>query len=481
VTAGAVATPHALATQAGAAALRAGGSAVDAALAAAATVAVVYPHMNAIGGDVMALLHAPDGGVTVVNGSGAAAAAVDPDALGDVMPARGVAPITVPGAVRAWETLHGLGARLPWAALFSDAIACARDGVEVAPSLARALDGTEVALDVGGGRLRQPALARTLSALADDGADALYGGPVGAALVGGLQALGSPLVLEDLAAHRSEVVAPLRGRYRGEELLTAPPNSQGHVLLEVAAALELYDDPVDAAFLARLFALAGADRDRWLADPRTGDVPIAWLLSGEHAVELLDGARAALGPAAARRAPARPTGDTIAVVAADADGWAVSLIQSVFWAFGSGIVEPATGILCHNRGASFTLRPGSPNRLAGGRRPLHTLMPVLTRRDGRLTGVHGTMGGHAQPQIHLQLLARLLDGASPQEAIAAPRFTVYGDLVEAESPAPPGLPVDVDLGPRSEAVGHAQLIRIAPDGAFAAASDPRADGTALAV
>jgi gamma-glutamyltranspeptidase/glutathione hydrolase len=382
--------------------------------------------------------------------------------------------------VRAWETLHGLGARLPWATVFDDAIACAREGVEPAPSLARALDGADVALRVEAGRLVQPALARTLGVLAGDGADALYGGPVGPALVDGLQALGSPLVLEDLAAHRSEVVAPLSGRYRGEVLLTAPPNSQGHVLLEVAAALELYDDAVDAAFLARLFALASADRDRWLADPRTGRAPVAWLLSGEHAVELLDGARATTG-AAAGTAPARPTGDTIAVVAADADGWAVSLIQSVFWAFGSGIVEPATGILCHNRGATFTLRPGSPNRLAGGRRPLHTLMPVMTRRDGRLTGVHGTMGGHVQPQIHLQLLARLLDGASPQEAIAAPRFTVHGDVVEAESPAPPGLPVDIDLGPRSEAVGHAQLIRIGPDGEFAAASDPRADGLALVV
>jgi gamma-glutamyltranspeptidase/glutathione hydrolase len=471
VTAGAVATPHPLATEAGAAALRAGGNAIDAALAAAATVAVVYPHMNAIGGDVMALLHAPDGTVTAVNGSGAAAMGVDPDAFGATMPVRGVAPITVPGAVRAWETLHGLGARSAWADAFAAAVAAARDGVAIAPSLGRALQGVDVALDVAGGRLVQPALARTLQTLAAEGAGALYGGTVGAALVDGLRALGSPLTLDDLAAHETELTAPLRGRLRGEELLTAPPNSQGHVLLELAGALELLDGPPRPALLARLLALASADRDRWLADPRTGAVPLAWLLSGEHAAELVDAARVGLPPAApAASASQRADGDTIAVVAADADGWAVSLIQSVFWAFGSGIVEPVTGILCHNRGASFTLQSGSPNRLAAGRRPLHTLMPVMTRRDGRLSGVHGTMGGHAQPQIHLQLLAHLLDGATPVEAIAAPRVIVSGAVVEAESP-----------GQLSEAAGHAQLIRIAPDGSFAAASDPRADGTAVVV
>jgi gamma-glutamyltranspeptidase/glutathione hydrolase len=392
-------------------------------------------------------------------------------------------PITVPGAVGAWETLHGLGARRPWAALLEDAIGAARDGVAIAPSLRVALDEADPelrgALGVDGDRLVQPALARTLEALAAGGAAAFYGGAVGAAFVDGLRALGSPLTLDDLAAHETELAAPLAGRLRGEELLTAPPNSQGHVLLEIAAALELLDGPPRPALLARLFAQASADRDRWLADPRTGRVPLTWLRSPEHAAELLDAARRARPTAPT--GPRRADGDTVAVVAADADGWAVSLIQSVFWSFGAGIVEPATGILCHNRGASFTLAPGSPNRLAGGRRPLHTLMPLLTRRDGRLSGVHGTMGGHAQPQIHLQLLQRLLDGATPQEAIAAPRFVVAGDLVAAESPAPAGLAVDVDLGPRSEETGHAQLIRIGADGALVAASDPRADGTAATV
>ncbi len=485
MTAGAIATPHALATHAGAEALRDGGNAIDAALAAAATLAVVYPHMNAIGGDVIALVHAPGGDVVAVNGSGAAAAAVDPAALGATMPVRGVAPITVPGAVRAWESMHDLGARRPWGSLFDAAIAHARDGVEVAPGLARAIDAEGAVIDAdrglrallrAEGPLRQPALAGTLQTLAADGARALYGGAVGAALVDGLAALGSPLALADLADHASELAEPLTGTLRGEELLTAPPNSQGFVLLELAAALEGLDVWPPAPLLARLFARTGADRDRHLADPRAGAVPLERLLSPEHGAALLDDALDDLRGAAAPRAG----GDTVAVVAADADGWAVSLIQSLFWTFGAGILEPATGILCQNRGASFTLGAG-PRALAPGRRPPHTLMPVLTRRDGRLSGVHGTMGGHSQPQIHLQLLARLLAGDTPAEALNAPRFVVSGDRVAAERPVPPGLSVDVDLGSRSDEAGHAQLIRIGPEGDFDAASDPRADGAAAVV
>jgi gamma-glutamyltranspeptidase/glutathione hydrolase len=394
----------------------------------------------------------------------------------------------------------------------------AEQGVPVAGSLAAANAAAEadggLAADEGmaavlrpGGRplqtddaLVQPALARTLRAIQVDGPAALYEGPVGAAIVAHLRALGSAITTDDLAAHATELGEPLTGVFGDEEVLTAPPNSQGLLLLEILnAATRLGDVDLlgeDADLLAELFRLVTLDRDRHLADPRRADVPVAELLSDRHAAELAEAAlaRRSAGRGAAGQAGARATGDTIAVVAADGAGNAVSLIQSIYYGFGSGILDPTTGVILHNRGAFFSVDEASPNVLAGGKRPGHTLMPVLVRRAGRLVGVHGTMGGSAQAQIHAQLILRTARGEAPADVLAAPRFVVGGlepggraDLVLAE----PGCAAaeqawaaaghDVHrLGELDEETGHAQLIRIGGDGSLRAASDPRADGAALA-
>lgn len=510
----AIATPHQLATEAGADAFRAGGNAVDAAVAAAAALTVVYPHNCAIGGDIVALVQTPER-AAVVNGSGAAAAAASAEGLRQVhaqMPLTGPDPVTVPGAVAAWETLLSLAGRRPLAAALEAAVIHAEEGVAVSRSLAAAICGLrdELAEDEGlrdvfladgaplpeGGPLRQPVLARTLRAIAAEGPSALYAGAVGAALVARLRSLGSRLTLDDLAAHETELAPPLAGGFDGLEVLTAPPNSQGFVLLEILAALEalgprLELDGEDAGVLARLFALTASDRDRHLADPRLADVPIAELLSAAHADHLAREAASAR-PLDAPAKIAAGTGDTVAVVAADAEGHAVSLIQSVFSTFGARILDPATGILCHNRGSSFSLDPASPNVLVGGKRPAHTLMPVLLRKDGRVAGVNGTMGGRAQAQIHAHLLLAARRGCSPAEAVRAPRWTV-GTLEEggtlkvvAERDVPAHATASIEaagftvesVGVLDEDVGHAQAVRI-DEGGFLAGSDPRADGSAV--
>ncbi|HVL95255.1 MAG TPA: gamma-glutamyltransferase [Solirubrobacteraceae bacterium] len=436
----ALATPHVAATEAGAAAMAAGGTAIDGALAAAAVLAVAYPHMCALGGDAVALVRRPDGEVVVVNGTGAAPAAADAGAVAarhaGRMPATGPDTVTVPGVVAAWAAIAGLGARRGWAELLAPAARLASDGVAIAPGLGRAIadQAAQLLRDPGlaaiflprgrplraGGVLRQPALARTLDVLAAEGAGALYRGSLADSFAAGLSALGVPIDPDDLASHETELAPPLAGGFAGEEVLTSPPNTQGFVLLRMLDGLE--PDAGDAE-LVRRFAAAAAERDATLGDPRAG------------------------------------AGDTVAVVAADEEGHAISLIQSVFASFGAGLLEPATGIVCHNRGAAFSLEPG-PNRLAAGRRPAHTLMPVLTRRGGCLTGVHGTMGGQIQPLIHAQLLLRLAAGAAAQEAVAAPRAGPDGRRASGD------------------AAGHAQVVRLRPGGGFDAGSDPRADGIA---
>lgn len=517
----AIATPHAACTEAGDAVFRRGGTAFDAAIAAAAALTVAYPHMCAVGGDIMALAVTPDGEVTAVNGSGAAPAAASAAALRakhGAMPVKGPDTVTVPGAVAAWEELRRLGGSLPLADLLEPAARMAEQGVPVAASLAASLayedtrggladEGLAAVLAPGGRPLTagepliQPALGRTLRALQVDGPDALYRGPAGASIAARLQALGGSLTTDDLAAHVTELSAPLVGRFGDREVLTAPPNSQGLLLLEILAAAERLGDvdllDADADLLAELFRLTVLDRDRHLADPRYAEVPVDDLLSPEHAERLAAGARdrRATGRGDVHAAPGKPTGDTIALVAADAAGNAVVVIQSVFYAFGSGILDPATGVILHNRGAFFSLDESSPNVLAGGKRPGHTLMPVLVREGGRITGVHGTMGGSAQPQIHAQLLLRRAAGESPADAIEGPRFIVGGlelggpaDLVLAEGRCSPEARaawaaaghVVHDLADLDEETGHAQLIAIGGDGAFRVATDPRCDGAALA-
>jgi len=521
----AIASPHVAATRAGAAAFDAGGNAIDSALAAAITLAVVYPHMCGVGGDLFALVQEPDGQTIALNASGAAPREIDVEAvraLGSVMPAYGPLSVTIPGAVSGWAALHRLGAVLPFARAFDDAIRSARDGTRVAPSLAGNLASSTERLrsDPGisavffrdgrplgeGDLLVQTALAGTLEAIAGSGPQAVYGGPVGEWLVESLRAAGSSMSLDDLTAHEPELDSPITLLYRDLHVSVVPPNSQGFVLLEILGAVErlgIDPDPLgpDAARLADVFRATSADRDRHNADPRFARVPVGTLLDDGHLAALADEVRATdhvLGTGQVRttQSSTKLDGDTIALVVADGEGRAVSLIQSLSDGFGSGILEPSTGVILHNRGSLFSLDPASPNVLAGGKRPAHTLMPVLVHRDGRLAAVAGSMGGGAQPQINFQNLVRVFDlGMSPEAALDAPRWLAGGmdvdnpeRFVEAESRVPPHVRSALEaagyrlelLGERDEGVGHAHLITVTPDGTIDVASDPRADGGAEA-
>jgi gamma-glutamyltranspeptidase len=482
-----VASPHALASAAGADVLQDGGNAVDAALAAAAVLAVVLPNQCAVGGDLIALVGLPDGSAHVLNASGRAPAGVDVEDLrarGDRVPVDGAASVTVPGVVDGWHELARRWGSRPLATPLRLAAGVARDGVPVSAGLARDLAGESgrIRADAGlsellapggsvlrqGQALRQPRLADTLDLLADGGRDAFYTGEVATSLANTLRANGSAITVDDFSAHSSTLEEPLSARFGGEEYLSSGGNTQGGFFL--AGLREIEDlgrllDPLgpDAGPLCQILARQSAARDARLGDP-------------------------AHGP--------KPGGDTVAIVAADGSGQWVSLIQSLFHAFGAGMLDPATGVLLHNRGAAFALAPGSPALLTGGRRPPHTLMPVLVRDPGtaRILGAHGTMGGRAQPQIHTHLALHLALGRSVLDAVSTPRWlagrmeaggaetpTVHyeRDLPEParRSLAETGLPLRA-LPVRDDGAGHAHLIRNRA-GRLDVATDPRADGAAF--
>jgi oxamate amidohydrolase len=515
----AVATPESHATAAAETVFRAGGNAIDAALAAAAVLTVTYPHNCALGGDLFALIRSPDGDVVSINASGPAARAVDRAALRrhvPSMPIVGADAVTVPGLVGGWGELHARGAALPWGDALAPAIALAEDGVSVSPGLARAIaqapagfeDPGMAATFTAAGRplragdqLRQPALAATLRRLAADGAGAFYEGPIANAIVAMLTARGSALAGADLRDFRPEVTAPLAGAFDGLEILTSPPNSSGVLVLQALAALEASGsaDPLgeDAGVLAELFRIGDEDRARMLADPRAipfrreewlGDERISRAAARARAV-----AAGAPVPATAHQAP-RPAGDTAAVVAVDGDRRAVSLIQSLFHWFGAQLLDPVTGVLLHNRGAAFSLRDDAPGALAPGRRPPHTLMPIMLQRDGALTGVLGTMGGRVHAQIHVEVLAALLAGHKAQAAVDAPRWIVGAmdsgqreDTVHVEAGCDQSAchalalatPDQTAVERGNDVLGHAQAIWLEP--ALSAGSDFRADGAAAIV
>jgi gamma-glutamyltranspeptidase/glutathione hydrolase len=507
----AIATPHHEATAAGERAFAAGGNALDAALAAAAALTVVYPHNCALGGDLFALVRDEHGETASINASGPAGEATDADELRRrvaTMPITGPDTITVPGLVAGWGSLHAAGAVLPWADALADAQALAGDGVAVAPSLGAAVAEADLA-DPGmaqvfapagaplrtGERLRQPALADTLASLAAAGPRTFYDGEVAVRILEGLAACGSRLTEADLRAFVPEVGAPLRGRFGDLDVLTSPPNSSGVLLLQALAALDATGgDPLgdDAGAFAEILRLGAQDRDRWLGDPREAVVDVDAFLGDTRIAEVVRGAAAGAG-GERRRASAqyreRPTGDTVAVVAVDGSGRAVSLIQSLFGGFGSHILDPGTGVLFHNRGSFFSLREGHPNELAPGRRPAHTLMPVMVEHQGRLRGVLGTMGGLVHAQILAQVILRLRAGASPQEAVDAPRWIVGGmepgeadDTARIEDGVAPEARAALRRArfrmcdePRdSEWLGHAQAIWLDP--VLRTGSDRRADG-----
>jgi len=534
---GAVVAPHHLATAAGLAILRAGGSAVDSAIATNAVLGVVMPNGCGIGGDAFWLVwDAADRRQHALNGSGRAPAAADPAALRAAghatLPRRGPLAITVPGAVRSWGDAHARFGRLSRDAILAPAIELARDGFPAYDGFIDAVEHTAPivadALGPGAGfftvyraagrpwrpgeRVRLPALAATLAALADDGFDAFYDGDLGQRQARALAAAGSPIVASDLAGHRSTWGEPLALDYRGVRVTTHPPNSSGIVALELLGILARFEPPPATAFGPdgvtdptwihlgiEAAKLAMADRDAHLTDPAFRDIPTDRLLDPAYAATLAD----RIDPQRAARpsAATNPSGGgTVYLAAVDADGNAVSMIESNYLGFGSGVVDPGTGIPYQNRGSYFSLDAGHPNVLEPGKRTLHTLLPGMLFRDGAAAPwvVAGSMGGDAQPQIHAQLVSALVDGGSDvRTAVSAPRWFV----APADHFAPP---LEVRLEPRhrpgiAEALeslghpvrltepfdadlGHEHAIELVdggpadPEGSLAAATDPRSAG-----
>ena len=505
----AVATPHYLASMTGLGVLAQGGNALDAAIAANLTLGVVAPYLCGYGGDLFALVW--DGRPHGYLGSGrspagATLAAMRAESGASHMPVLGPHAVTVPGGPAGWfDLLERWGTR-DFATLAQDAVSYARDGFEVSAAAAPVFaEGTRmyrqrvehfdawrgVYADVRAGSwLRQPALARTIETLASDGPDAYYRGPIGEAIVATLHRHGGALAPGDLAAHAGEWAAPLRATYRDVDILELPPPTQGVTALEALRILDGFALPPPGVarehLLVETLKQALADRDRFVTDPAAMTRPATDLL----AEDFLASRRAAIRPDVAVDpgiAAAQP-GGTAYLCAADRDGLLVSLIQSNFMSFGSGVQVPDWGINLNNRGFSFSLDPDRANAFAPAKRPLHTLIPALALRDDAPWLVFGSMGGDAQPGVHLQLLAHLVDdGAAPGAALGAPRWRVDPGSwrVHAEDRFPPGLldglrahGHDVEPGPRYDSgMGHAHAIRCQTTG-YAAASDPRSEGLA---
>ena len=530
-----LAAPHPAALAAARRAAERGGNAVDAALAAAAALTVVYPHQCSLGGDLIALVHSPDGAVRAIVSAGAAAQNVDVEALRAAdqrMPAQGPQTVTVPGVVAGWAALaESYGTPGTLASTLRDAAELAENGATVSAGLARAVSerATQIAADPGltalltdpdgaplteGAPLPQPQLAAVLRSLADD-PWSFYRGAVAEALVDGLRKAGSPLTAADLAAHRAETVEPLVLDTADTRWWAAPPPSQGATLLAVLATAatklpepavlsgtgelrcataplqgrgELRDQPpparseqptYPAEHLAPLCQDASAARDRLLADPRGSQPNLDGMLHP-----------APLAGAQPPKPPSRPAGDTVAITAVDDSGLAISLIQSVYQTFGSGICDPATGIVLHNRGSAFSLDPGHPALIGPGLRPPHTLCPVLGRSADLLLAA-GCQGGRAQPQILAQTVPALMDpDADPATVLDRPRWVVGardighetqtllaepGAVPATTATLPSGLPVVVAPG-RTDLAGHTQVVRLSADGRLDGAADPRADG-----
>ena len=517
---GGVSAPHRAAALAGRDILNAGGSAVEAMVAAAATIAVAYPHMNGIGGDGFWIIHRPGHAPVAISGCGRAAGLASVDwyeaqGVHDTLPARGpLAALTVPGTIAGWSAALRhcpRGNRLPLADLLAPAIALARDGVAVTENQARTtvekLDWLkdvqgfanaflhEGAPPKAGHRLRQSALGQTLAHLAENGLADYYQGDIAQAHGSFLQSAGSPLRLSDFTAFDAEVTVPLTTQVRAGQLWNMIPPTQGVASLMI---LGLFDrlNVAKAEGFAHLHGLIEATklafirRNAELGDPdHMATQAQDWLDPAA-----LDELATQIDPARARPWPeiAKP-GDTIWMGAADSDGCVVSFIQSVFWEFGSGLVCPDTGVFFQNRGAGFSLTLG-PNQLRPHARPFHTLNPALARlNDGRVLA-YGTMGGEGQPQTQAAVFSRYaMFGQDLQQAITAPRWLLgktWGDAttsLKLEDRFDPALVAELKaaghevemIAPYSDMAGHAGGVAYWPNGLIEVASDPRADGAAL--
>lgn len=508
------ATSHPLATAAALDVLRAGGTAMDAAISASATLCSVEPHMTGIGGDCF-VLYAPAGLSEVVayNGSGRTPRGLDPDAMPDDgtghLPPQSPHAVTVPGAVDAWWRLHQDYGHKPWSELLVPAIDYAESGYPVharvaydwaqeAAALSASPTARQQMLADGsapteGSLHRQPLLAETLRTVAREGRDGFYRGAVAADLVDYLQGLGGYHTLDDLAEHTGEYVTPIWASYRDHEVCECPPNGQGLtalIMLRLLAQLPRADDPLDPQrlhYLAEACRLAYRERDARIADPAHAEVPVDDVLSDDYIDRLLEQV------SHERALPAADAGvfpehkDTIYLTVVDAAGNCASFINSIFGPFGSGLMTPQTGIMLHNRGCGFRVAPSDhPNRIGPGKRPLHTIIPGMLKRDGRAVMPFGVMGAHFQPTGHTWLLGNMLDyGMDPQAALDLPRAFLHDGELQLEA----GVPNDTAdaLGAMGHNVvradkphGGGQAIwRDPASGVLTAGSDPRKDGCAL--
>src|SRR6478752_7783875 len=493
---GMVAAPHSLASAAGLAVLREGGSAADAVIAANAVLTVIYPDQTSIGGDCFLIYHDAASGKTVaLNGSGRSPKAAERERLRSLghasMPSRGIHSVTVPGTIDAWFAINERFGRMGMDRLLAPAIGYARDGFPVSPNLHDSLQHAQShrwldesfrstyfpggAVLPTGSRMRLPELAMSLERIANEGRDLFYSGEIGERLIATSSALGGFMTADDLAGHRAEWVEPIYSDYRGVSVAEFPPNSQGITAL---IELNLAEQRDEASWgtaehlhpLIEAKKIAFDVRDRYLTDPAHAAINVEHLVSKSFARELwehYDPARAGTGNAA-------------------------SLIQSIYLDFGSGVLVDGTGVVLQCRGAYFSLDDDHPNRLEGGKRPLHTLMPGMLFQNGSLLGPIGAQGGDAQAQVHLQLITNLVDyGMDPQQAIEAPRWVAGGHdprSVGLEGRFAPSTITGLTQRGHHVAItdawnvhyGHAQMIlRDQDSGLLMGGADPRADGVAI--
>ena len=506
--ANAVATSQPLAAQAGVTMLANGGNAVDAAIATAIVLTVVEPCSNGAGSDLFAIVW--DGHELVgLNASGRAPAAWSPAHFAgqSQIGPRGFGAVTIPGAVSGWVVLSQRFGKLPFADLFEPAIRYARDGFLVSPTVAgywqRAVPLMPKDLGfaehfmphgrapVAGERFANPALASSLEKIAATDGDAFYRGELAQAMVRYAHAQGEVHSLADFAGHSADWVTPLAQDYRGATVQQIPPNGQGIAALIALGILGHFDVAAHAPDSAasqhlqiEAMKLGFADAYRYVADPRSMPFDAQQLLDPGYLAaraRLIDPQRAQdFGPGEP------PKGGTVYMAAADEQGMMVSLIQSNYMGFGSGVVVPGTGISLQNRGAGFTLQPGHPNQVAGGKRPYHTIIPGFATRDGAPLAAFGVMGGPIQPPGHVQTLVRMLDyGMNPQAILDAPRWKIDGVSIDIEAAAAPSLREGLAaLGHRIEGkvdsymdFGAGQFI-VRVEGGYVCGSDPRRDGQA---
>ncbi len=520
---GIVATSQPLAARAGVQILERGGNAIDAAIATNAAMGLMEPTGNGIGGDLFAIVYeAKTGKLFGLNSSGWAASGLTPELLRSrgekTMPARGPYTVTVPGTVAGWAALHDRFARLPLSDLLAPAIYYARNGFPVAEVTSRGWAASVKLLSASpnaartylvdgrapkaGEIFRNPDLARSLELIAKGGRDAYYKGPIAESIVRAIRAAGGTMTAADLAEFQPEWVEPLHTKYRGWTVSELPPQGQGIaalMMLDLMSQFPLREYGFQSARALHVMIeakkLAYADLIRYVGDPRSGPVPVAAMLDKAHAAQRataidLNRAHCHVEPSVLDGITTASGNDTIYLTTIDRDGNMVSLIQSNYSGFGSGIVPDGAGFMLQNRGALFTLEPNQPNTLAPRKRPLHTIIPAFMEKDGvRIS--FGIMGGWNQAQAHAQFVSDIADfDLTPQEALEAGRFTkdtFEGCDLQIESRVPEstrqalaalGHVLKVEP-PRTGEFGWGQAIMALPSGVHYGASEPRHDGEAI--